>query len=496
MKVTLFLIAAAGFCSSVNGQWGVRSGGFSSIPADELLKGAKVHRLAAFALDALLTKTCAASNALACSRLLGAEMVSVISARKQVVSGLNYEIEAETTNGKLVMRVYEQSWTNTLTLMEASFSPANSMLTEALPLLTEAEPLDAAAFSSSKGCTGGQEWNECGSPCTKTCAQPAPMCAMMCQQRCQCPHAKPVRKDGRCIARAQCPAAVSPSSNGCVKNVRPICTRDYRPVCADSITYSNRCLANANCPTTVVDGACPPVSSTRPSPAGAVGDLMGSILLGGVPMGEASVRGGHYTGQDQTTLGGQAPAEPTASKDPAASVPAASCPGCVVESPSDRDSKAHKLAAFALRTLLRTCASSNALGCAQLQGSALVRVLSASTQVVAGAIYEVKAETTAGILKLRLFEQSWTNTLTLSAASLSPTNMAMQMDLLTEEAALDAAAFEAFDPYVPGMPASLLPAGGSTATSPHPATVSSEDREEESEVCAGCPVQQTPEDFA
>jgi len=43
------------------------------------------------------------------------------------------------------------------------------------------------AGAQGQGCPGGQEWNDCGSPCTKVCWDRAPMCIEMCVPKCECP---------------------------------------------------------------------------------------------------------------------------------------------------------------------------------------------------------------------------------------------------------------------------------------------------------------------
>ena len=52
----------------------------------------------------------------------------------------------------------------------------------------------------------------------------------------------------------------SPDINGlrekCIPNKMAKCTREYMPVCADGITYSNICLANAACHNSPIPGRC------------------------------------------------------------------------------------------------------------------------------------------------------------------------------------------------------------------------------------------------
>ena len=93
----------------------------------------------------------AAVQRLAASQSLEGSFVRVRSARHQVVSGLNYEIEAELSSGSvLTLKIYEQSWSNTLKLTSATLSGVETPLVgegdEALqleltqPETTEQEP--------------------------------------------------------------------------------------------------------------------------------------------------------------------------------------------------------------------------------------------------------------------------------------------------------------------------------------------------------------------
>ena len=78
------------------------------------------------------------------------------------------------------------------------------------------------------------------------------------------------------------------------------------------------------------------------------------------------------------------------------------------------------LAQYSLRSLAEEfCASSNAFGCSRLQGATFVSVTSAHTQVVAGTNYEIEMSTSAGPLTIRVYEQLWTGTLTVTSAKRS-----------------------------------------------------------------------------
>ena len=54
-------------------------------------------------------------------------------------------------------------------------------------------------------CVGGQVYNSCGSPCTKTCDSPDPMCVKSCAMKCECPPTKPLWHNGSCVAQKECP---------------------------------------------------------------------------------------------------------------------------------------------------------------------------------------------------------------------------------------------------------------------------------------------------
>lgn len=104
-------------------------------------------------------------------------------------------------------------------------------------------------------------------------------------------------------------------------------------------------------------------------------------------------------------------------------------------------SRVANLAKFAMNALSR---SSNSL---ELQRAAFAEVRSAEHQVVAGEIHRIvcamRPEGTT--VTLTIFEQSWTQTLELSAATLSRSDNAMASDVLgSQPLTLDAAAFASF----------------------------------------------------
>jgi hypothetical protein len=53
-------------------------------------------------------------------------------------------------------------------------------------------------------CTGGREWNQCGSACTPSCEDLNPVCILMCVARCQCPFGE-VEHAGSCVPSTTCP---------------------------------------------------------------------------------------------------------------------------------------------------------------------------------------------------------------------------------------------------------------------------------------------------
>merc|ERR1712012_507967 len=80
------------------------------------------------------------------------------------------------------------------------------------------------------------------------------MCIEMCEAKCECPKATPILEEGLCILESEC---VNLASVKCKPHTR-MCTREYNPVCADGVTYSNECMAKDACvfEDKIVDGAC------------------------------------------------------------------------------------------------------------------------------------------------------------------------------------------------------------------------------------------------
>ena len=57
---------------------------------------------------------------------------------------------------------------------------------------------------ASHPCPGGQLWDECGSPCTRTCELMETVCSTKCMPRCQCPSHKPIWTGFECVEAAAC----------------------------------------------------------------------------------------------------------------------------------------------------------------------------------------------------------------------------------------------------------------------------------------------------
>ena len=94
----------------------------------------------------------------------------------------------------------------------------------------------------------------------------------------------------------------------------------------------------------------------------------------------------------------------------------------------------YKLAAFVLSEL--QAAGTDALSGAALQSP----LIAAATQVVSGINHRIEAEVgLSSTLKLQVYEQSWTETLELTAAELDS-------DTIAEGVTLDYTAYTTFDP--------------------------------------------------
>ena len=86
------------------------------------------------------------------------------------------------------------------------------------------------------GCTGGQVWNDCGSPCNRTCTTPEPLGAARGTPRCECPRSAPMLDDGNCVAECGAPTAAADgfalADPGCA-------------VCGCTVQYANGQLVSA-----------------------------------------------------------------------------------------------------------------------------------------------------------------------------------------------------------------------------------------------------------
>ncbi|KAL1529510.1 hypothetical protein AB1Y20_000456 [Prymnesium parvum] len=187
--------------------------------SDQTGEGSYIYRLAHFSLRHL-KQHCTASNSIGCSRFgSDVNLLQVLSAKTQVVSGKNYILEVDTTAGHLHLKVYEQAWTKTLKINEATLVlPPEGMSMAMLTsnLIEEELALDAEAFEAEPVCPGGKVWMDCGSPCQRTCEEPDPICIAMCKVGCSCPSEKPIWQASQCIAASSCTAVksagVTPSS--------------------------------------------------------------------------------------------------------------------------------------------------------------------------------------------------------------------------------------------------------------------------------------------
>ena len=158
-----------------------------------------------------------------------------------------------------------------------------------------------------------------------------------------------------------------------------ICTYEYDPVCAGGKTYANPCVAKASCVLDWTMGECPMATtlpSTSPTSAGGWSDMIST----------------------------------------------------------ERAEELAKLGLSQLQTSV--CPASEATGCKSLMGATFEGLRSAESQVVAGTNMELVAKTSAGDLTMKFFEQPWTNTLDMTAASLSE-------ELITEPVPLGLSTFEA-----------------------------------------------------
>ena len=106
----------------------------------------------------------------------------------------------------------QQSWDTALEAFVSEQASAGSR--EALEgwneRLSDLRRANAATLSptsdpvASHPCPGGQLWDECGSPCTRTCELMETVCSTKCMPRCQCPSHKPIWTGFECVEAAAC----------------------------------------------------------------------------------------------------------------------------------------------------------------------------------------------------------------------------------------------------------------------------------------------------
>jgi len=389
---------------------------------EEFGPSSHAHRLASFALTGLK-----AAN-LEDAQLRDATMGRVTAWRSQVVSGMNHELEVETSAGKLTLKIYEQVWTGTLKVNSATLAAPVSQISMALFTRTlvdeegDALELDGAAFnaleaSASSAAAAKPEKAECVPNPTPRCTREyRPFCGK-----------NGVNYANRCLANAACQQDAT-DGPCCTPDSGIVCTAEYAPVCGkDGKTYSNRCRARAMCQREVTEGECAPAEEKKPP---VLTTLHSALLLGGAPIANG---GGHYASE----MGRRDPAAtPVATPMPA---PQPMMGGLTEQTEFGPTSHVHLLARQAVTGLRARRA---------FKGE-FVRVRSAKTQVVAGTNYRIEAELAdGGVLSLTIYEQVWTSTLQVTAASLSAPVSEISMAIATtplvaeEDApfALDAAA--------------------------------------------------------
>eukprot|EP00930_Biecheleria_cincta_P014317 TRINITY_DN12373_c0_g1_i1.p1 TRINITY_DN12373_c0_g1~~TRINITY_DN12373_c0_g1_i1.p1 ORF type:complete len:378 (+),score=57.97 TRINITY_DN12373_c0_g1_i1:33-1136(+) len=130
-----------------SGFWGeptnVSTGGWSQVSGSELVPGGHIASLAAYALDAIKGQ----SNS---RQVQNVSFGHVLQASSQVVNGVNVRIVIQLLpEGKATLNIFEQSWTNTLIVLAASYSPSDISHMQA-KLITKALTLDADAIQGNR----------------------------------------------------------------------------------------------------------------------------------------------------------------------------------------------------------------------------------------------------------------------------------------------------------------------------------------------------------
>eukprot|EP00316_Scyphosphaera_apsteinii_P001929 CAMPEP_0119305890 /NCGR_PEP_ID=MMETSP1333-20130426/6775_1 /TAXON_ID=418940 /ORGANISM="Scyphosphaera apsteinii, Strain RCC1455" /LENGTH=299 /DNA_ID=CAMNT_0007309081 /DNA_START=499 /DNA_END=1398 /DNA_ORIENTATION=+ len=96
--------------------------------------------------------------------------------------------------------------------------------------------------------------------------------------------------------------------------------------------------------------------------------------------------------------------------------------------------KVYRLAHFALQELQKISCKAGTVVCDAMLSASLIRIKSASTQVVSGVNYQIECVTSRGLLVVSLYEQAWTRTLVLTSASLGSESLIATELLLDWEA--------------------------------------------------------------
>lgn len=126
--------------------------------------------------------------------------------------------------------------------------------------------IEECSHQPNQRCEGGQKWNKCGSPCTKSCDTPNPVCTEVCEAKCECPPTKPIWRDGKCITEEMCLEPPPPPAKECKSNLvyndcGSACVRPWRTCShkedteAFSIAESGKKENDLVCPTVCV-GRC------------------------------------------------------------------------------------------------------------------------------------------------------------------------------------------------------------------------------------------------
>ena len=150
--------------------------------------------------------------------------------------------------GTVTLKVFEQSWTNTLSVTSATLEYSVSqfsyaLMTTRLHVPAEGRVLDARAFATLDAQAVAEEAACEDHSATVRCAySPTSWCG-----------ANGNTYDNRCMARAACQFDATrdacPQPAACVPNPMRPCPFNWAPVCGkDLVTYSNRCAVRRRPP--------------------------------------------------------------------------------------------------------------------------------------------------------------------------------------------------------------------------------------------------------